>query len=93
MKNDNTEEIALILNDILLFTDYKQSSDKVKIEVISNLLLLLSKDLLPDQFQSSADSVLSNTREITSLLLKHPKELSFQLALKAHIIQGISNNI
>ncbi len=82
-----------ILASIQELTEYQSLSSKDKIIILSNLILFVSKDLLPDYYAAYKDSLLSNGKELMLELQKHPDDVSLQLAIKAHLLLDLSTKL
>lgn len=89
----NKDKIIQIVQEISTNIDYDSLSDKEKLTVLVNLILLTLKNNLPQDLIRYSDSLLSNGKELGLQLLTYKNNPALQIALKAHLILDISQKL
>lgn len=88
----NKELIRDIFQDIIATTDFEKLTKKEKVILVSNLLLLIIQDDIPEEFLKEKESFLNNGKQIAFQLNKYLNNIPLQIALKAHLIVGMAGD-
>lgn len=89
MNEEKLIESISTIND----TIFHNLNNTEKLLIISNILLEISMDYLPNDLNKDRISVVSNGKSVAYELMKHVDNNGLNLAMKAHHIIDIANKV